>query len=145
MIIGDIRQMSDVAHDMHDALRKVEAKRFYVEALGWPGPVFHLVTWEVLDLNLEKKPTIYQQWLAKQCVGFFGTQKMDTWWDKTRNDRCPNCGQVEEASHILHHPYFCRTKLLCDQVSDITEPLKKIYAHPDIQTSLPHYIVICNT
>lgn len=77
------------------ALGKVDAEHFYVEELGWSRQVFRTVAWEIRDSTLERTTDMFRSLLAKQGSGFCGTQSKVSLWDSSRDDKCPNCHQVE--------------------------------------------------
>jgi len=145
VIVGGVKQTSDVAKDMRYELGRKDAEQFYVEVLHWPRAVFHSVAWEFRDACLDASSDNYRSWLAKQCSGFSGTQAMVSRWDSSRNDRCPNCERRENSKHLLVCPDFYRTKLLRDSVDDFDAWLERSYTDPDIRYWITRYILLRGT
>ncbi len=136
VFISGVKQTSDVAHDVWYALSKSEALKFYTRELRWTKAVFLSVDWEHLDALLESKSQMYRQWLAKQSSGFCGTQLMVSRWDKSRDDKCPDCGQRENAAHLMRCPDRWQTQLLRDNV----DKLELWMANNDTDSELLYWI-----
>ncbi len=66
-------------------------------------------------------------------------------WDTTRNDKCPDCGQWETASHLNLCPDLDRTKLLHDMANSLGEWLDNNYTHPELAYWIPSLIKLQGT
>ena len=81
VVIGGNKMTSDVSEPVRYFLRRVEAKRFFTQAidiqdngvnrggLGWTNEQFELVDWESLHESLKTRPDMFRIWLSKQCMG----------------------------------------------------------------------------
>ena len=113
VFIGGVKQTSDVAKGARYALGLRDAKKFYTtplgarnsqsmchkdRGLGWTTTAFDVVEWRSLDATLLRKPLMYKIWLAKQCLGFCGTQEMFRHWDQERDGKFPNCQHTENSA-----------------------------------------------
>ena len=159
VFIQGCKQTSDVSTAARFALGMADAERFYTAplpqptergrkgggGLGWSKQSFDAVAWRELDLTLSKKGQMYRQWLAKQCSGFCGTQSMVCRWDATRDDRCPDCGRRETASHLNLCPDKDRTQLLADMSTKLGGWLEEHYTHPELAYWIPRYIRLRGT
>lgn len=67
--VGGVKQTSKVG----EIGGKREARKFYVEDIGWEGAAFDAVDWEELDLTTKSKPKMFQVWLCKQASKFCAT------------------------------------------------------------------------
>ena len=158
--VNGLKQTSDVAKDVRYALGKVEAERFYTKppnpkddrgrrkpggGLGWTKPMFDAVAWEALDATLDSKPQMYRQWLCKQTTGFCGTQAMVCQWDKNRDEKCPDCGMKETASHLNLCSDPDRTQMLHQMVDKLQAWLDNNYTHPELAYWIPKYILLRGT
>jgi hypothetical protein len=79
----------------------------------WPNEQFDEVDWEHLDLAMKTKTDMYKIWRSKQTLGFCGTrvQVGQHLGIPGQDERCPNCGRRETATHLLLCPR--RTELNC--------------------------------
>jgi hypothetical protein len=111
VFVGGVKQTSDVGDNVRFEVGKQEARKFYLEELGWDGDAFDSVDWEGLNSTLASKPKIFHVWLCKQASGFCATgQQMGRWVGRDFT-ACPNCGcAAERAGHLLHCPNEGRTK-----------------------------------
>jgi hypothetical protein len=73
VFIHGVKQTGDLAEVARFELGLIEARRFYIEELGWYDDAFDRVDWLSLDFALSKKSKMYQVWLAKQASSFCGT------------------------------------------------------------------------
>ena len=158
--VEGLKQTSDVAKDVRYVLGKAEAMDFYTRpvnakddsgrrksggGLGWSKASFNAVAWGELDATLDSKGQMYKQWLCKQSTGFCGTQAMVSHWDNTRDDKCPDCGRRETASHLNLCSDPDRTQLLHEMVTKLQQWLDNNYTHPELAYWLPKYILLRGT
>lgn len=66
-------------------------------------------------------------------------------WDNSRDNRCPNCGQVESAAHLNRCPDEWRTRLYRDTVADLQKWLDASDTHPELAYWLPKYALLRGT
>ena len=111
----------------------------------WSNDHFNAVDWEHLDLALKNKSDVYRIWRSKQHSEFCGTrvQMGRSSGELFPDERCPNCGRRETAAHLMLCPDNSRTKLLVENVDDLTTWMSR-----DNQTDLeilywiPKYILM---
>ena len=111
----------------------------------WSNDRFDAVDWEHLDLALMNKPDMYRIWRSKQHCGFCGTRVQVGRYlgDLTPDERCPNCGQRETAAHLMLCPDDSRTKLLGENVDDLTSWMSQDnQTDPEILYWVPKYILM---
>jgi len=77
---------------------------------------------------------MYQQWLAKQILGFCGTQSMVARWNQARDGKCPNCGKQEPVAHLKN-----------EMVAYLRKWLYNNYFYPELAYWLPKYILLRGT
>ena len=80
-----------------------------------------------------------------QSSGFCGSQVMVSHWDKSRDGRCPDCGQREPASHLNLCSDPDGTCLLHDMVSQLQQWLDNNYTHRELAYWIPKYILLRGT
>ena len=149
-----------MAKDVRFALGRADAREFYTRpihpreangkrrpggGLGWSTSSFDAVAWDALDATLDGKGQMYKQWLCKQSSGFCGTQAMVSHWDSTRDDKCPDCGRRETASHLNLCSDPDRTQLLHEMVDQLQRWLNDSFTHPELAYWLPKYILLRGT
>jgi hypothetical protein len=80
------------------------------------------VDWEHLDLALKNKTGMYKLWRSKQHLGYCGTMVQVGQYsgDLLPDVQCPNCGRQEIAAHLMLCPNDDCTRLLVDNVDDLT-------------------------
>ena len=85
----------------------------------WSNDRFDAVDWEHLDLVLKNKQDMYRIWRSKQHSGFCGTRVQVGRYsgDPFPDERCPNCGRQESASHLMLCPDTSRAQLLGKNVA----------------------------
>ena len=111
----------------------------------WSSERFEAVDWEHLDLALKHKPDMYRIWRSKQHSGFCGTRVQVGRYsgDILPDERCPNCGRRETAAHLMICPDEGRTKLLSENVADLTAWMSRDdQTDPEIQYWIPKYILM---
>ncbi len=111
----------------------------------WPNKRFDMVDWEHLDLALKNKADMYKLWQSKQHSDFCGTRvKFGRYFGKLFPDeRCPNCGRRETAVHLMLCPDYDRTRLLIDNVDELTAWLAQDNkTNPEILYWIPKYILM---
>jgi hypothetical protein len=88
----------------------------------WSNERFNAVDWEHLDLALKKKADMYKMWRSKQHSGFCGTRVQISGYsgELLPDKRGPNCGRRETAAHLLLCPNDDRTRLLVENVDELT-------------------------
>ena len=87
----------------------------------WSNNHLDTVDWEHLDLTLKNKQDMYRIWWSKQHSGFCDTRVQVGRYsrDPFPDERCPNCGRRESASHLMLCSDTSRTKLLGENVDDL--------------------------
>ena len=92
----------------------------------WPNEQFDKVDWEHLDLAMKTKSDMYKIWRSKQTSGFCGTRvQVGRYLGTTGQDeRCPNCGRRETATHLLLCPSKDRTQLCIDNADELEKWLE---------------------
>ncbi len=111
----------------------------------WSHDKFDAVHWEHLDLTLKNKPDMYKIWRSKQNLGFLGTKVQVGHYsgDACPDERCPNCRRQEMAMHIMLCPDEDCTKLLIENVEDLTEWMAwDNKTDPEILSYIPKYILM---
>jgi hypothetical protein len=75
-----------------------------------------------LDLAVKNKADMYKVWWSKQHSGFCGTRVHVGRYsgEPLPNKQCPNCGQQETAAHLMLCPDDDRTRLLIENVDELT-------------------------
>jgi hypothetical protein len=118
--VGGVKQTSEVGDNLRFEAGKREARKFYVEDLGWDGAAFDAVDWEALELTTKSKPKMFQVWLCKQASKFCATGSQAGCWFGRNFTCCPNCKKDQEcARHLLHCPNDGRTAHFHDCVSKL--------------------------
>ena len=159
VFVAGRKQTSDVAKEVRFALGLVDAERFYTAppgavndagrrgkgGLGWSKASFDAVAWEALDATLDTKGQMYCQWLSKQSSGCCGTQQMVSYWDKSRDNSCPNCGRRETASHLNLCYSTERSQLLTEMATNLEQWLLNNHTHPELAYWIPRYIKLRGT
>jgi hypothetical protein len=89
----------------------------------WPNECFNEVDWEHLELALKNKADMYKVWQSKQTLGFCGTRVMVGMYSEEAlpDKRCPNCGRREMAAHLMLCPDNNRTRLLIENVDELSK------------------------
>jgi len=113
--------------------------------LGWSKRSFDAVDWVAFDATLNTKGHMYQLWLSKQSSGCYATQVMVSYWDKTRDGKCPDCGKRETANHLNLCSDPDRTRLLHDMVASLQTWLNNNYRHRELAYWIPKYILLRGT
>jgi hypothetical protein len=111
----------------------------------WSKNRFDGVDWEHLDLALKNKADMYKLWRSKQHSGFCGTrvQVGQYFGDLFPDERCPNCGKWETAAHLMLCPDDNHTRLLIDNVNELTAWLARDNKpNPEILYWIPKYILM---
>jgi hypothetical protein len=111
----------------------------------WSHDKFDAVDWEHLDLTLKNKPDMYKIWRSKQNLGFLGTRVQVGCYSGNAcpDEQCPNCGRQETAMHIMLCPDEDCTKLLIENVDDLTEWMAQDNkTDPEILYWIPKYILM---
>jgi hypothetical protein len=88
---------------------------------------------------------MYRIWRSKQHSGFCGTRVQVGRYsgDLFPNERCPNCGRRESASHLMLCLDTSRTQLLGKNVEDLTAwMLQDDKTDPEILYWIPKYILM---
>ena len=111
----------DIAEAIRFAKGMEEAERFLTEEQGWSKVQFREVDWRTLHRVIQGKPKGFSTWLSKQHSGWCGTAVQIGYYsgDEDPDDRCPNCGLREDASHLCVCKSPERTRLLHDNVSEL--------------------------
>ena len=111
----------------------------------WSNDRFDAVDWEHLDLALKNKQDMYRIWQSKQHSGFCGTRVQVGRYsgDPFPDERCPNCGRQESASHLMLCPDTSRTQLLGKNVADLAAWMSQDdQTDPEILYWIPKYILM---
>ncbi len=90
--------------------------------------------------SIVQKGQMYKQWLEKQSSGFCGMQVIVSQWDKTRECKCPDCGQHEATTHLNPCANHNQTQLLHNMEDRLGDWLDDNYTHPELAYWLPCYI-----
>jgi hypothetical protein len=141
VFVGGVKQTSEVGDNVRFEVGKQDARRFYVEELGWSGNAFDAVDWEGLDITLSSKPKMFHVWLCKQASGFCATgQQMGRWFGRDFT-ACPNCGcECERAEHLLHCPDEGRTQHFHECVDRLAHWLHNNHTDSQLAFFLLQYI-----
>jgi hypothetical protein len=83
----------------------------------WSNDRFDAVDWEYLDLALKIKSDMYDMAVK---TAFRLLRHQGTGGTVLGHERCPNCGRRETAAHLMLCPDDSRTKLLVENVDDLT-------------------------
>ena len=126
------KSTSDIAKEVRFCLGEEEARQFYTSArkktgggLGWTKHRFNLVDWVALDKTLASKPDMYGIWLSKQSAGCCATRAHMKRLQDDLDNKCPNYGRREDASHLMRCPSENRTKLLTEDVEQLSTWLQQ--------------------
>ena len=139
------KQISNCSSAIRFLIGLQGAHDLYVGELGWPSATFSMVDWPRLYAVIESKGRLYQNWYAKQVSGFCGTQKMVSRWDSARDDKCPDCGLVEDSSHLLRCPDHARTRLLHDLTDELLAWMDSHHSHEELTYWMGKFILLRNT
>lgn len=141
VFIHGVKQTGDLAEVARFELGLIEARRFYINELGWHEDAFDRVDWLSLDFALSKKSKMYQVWIAKQASSFCGSRLMTSRMFNNSDTCCPSCLRPDErASHL--NLCLCpeRTKQFKESVATLQAWLDKRHTHPDIAFWVPRYL-----
>ncbi len=111
----------------------------------WSNKRFDAVDWEHLDLALKNKVDMYKMWRSKQHLGFCGMRVQVGRYsgELLPNKRCPNCRQRETAAHLMLCPDDNRTRLLVENVDELTMWMSQDNkTDPEILYWIPKYILV---
>jgi hypothetical protein len=111
----------------------------------WLNKHFDEVNWEHLDLALKNKSDMYKNWRSKQNLGFCGTRVQVGLYSGTSllDERCPNCGRLETAAHLLLCSNGDRTQLLIDNADKLRQWLERDgITDPEQAYWIPKYILM---
>ena len=100
VFIAGHKQTTDLGKALRYHVGRARAKQFYADKDIMTEDEFEEVSWEDLGNMIQQKPKMYQLWLGKQGSGYCGTGEMLRRRDKKADFSCPNCGQVEDATHL---------------------------------------------
>jgi hypothetical protein len=129
-------------HASKEAARKHLATR---KKDKWSNEHFNAVDWEHLDLALKNKTNMYKIRRSKQHLGFYGTRVRVGRYsgDLLPDEQCPNCGRRETAGHLMLCPDDDHTRLLNDNVNELTAWLARDNkTDPEILYWIPKYILM---
>ncbi len=111
----------------------------------WPNEQFDEVDWDHLDLAMKTKTDMYKVWRSKQTSVFCRTRVQAGQYLGTtgQDERCPNCGRRETATHLLLCPSKDRTQLLIDNADELEKWLEKDGStDQDLAYWIPKYILM---
>ena len=119
-----------------------DARRFYLEELGWFAATFDAVDWAARDKVLSDTSDMFRVWLCKQCSSFCATGKNMGRWFGSDATSCPNCEEdQEEASHLLHCPDPGRSAFFRDECKVVHAWLMEAHTDPVLGSALSEYLV----
>ena len=62
------------------------------------------IDWEAGQKALLSMTSSRQRWVSKHTTGMCGVGKFLKLWKQQSHDKCPRCGQVEDAKHVWTCP-----------------------------------------
>ena len=83
---------------------------------------------------------MYQVWYGKKGSGYCGNGEILQRWGHTTTDECPNCGNVQTASHLNVCPSLHRRKILQQIISSLADWMKDNYTHPELIEKVPEFL-----
>ena len=102
--------------------------------------IFEAVAWDDIRRTIDKTLKMYQLWYGKQGSGYCGTGDRLLRWGQAKTTECPNCGNVEKASHLNVCPSPHRRKLLQGSILTLTDWMKDNYTHPKLVEKVPDFL-----
>jgi hypothetical protein len=147
LIIWGNKITGDISSHLRFHASKEVARRYLTSRPRdkWSNNRFGAVDWEHLDLALKNTQDMYRIWRSKQHSGFCGTRVQVGRYlgDPFPNERCPNCGRREFASHLMLCPDTSRTKLLGKNVDNLATWMSQDDQNdPEILYWIPKYILM---
>ena len=141
LMIGTIKQTTDVAKDLRYLIGKSRAKPLMTKTGVMSADAFDLVQWDDLQRALDSKPRMYQLWYANQGSGYCGTGKNMKQWKMATHSRCPNCNKhKEDAAHLNVCNSSERKRLLKRSIGELEEWMEEHNTHPDVLEFVPQYL-----
>ena len=129
LIIKGNKITDDIAQPIRFHASKESARKYFItrKKKPWAPACFDAIDWEHLELAQMNKPEMYKIWRAKQSSGFCGTRVQVGRYSGEGNpdESCPNCGQKEDAEHLMRCPNADRTRLLKEQAENLREWMEK--------------------
>ena len=123
VFVNCVKLTTDVSKEVRFCLGESDAWKFYTApvkmkggGLGWSKERFEAVDWRALDKCLATKSDTYGMWLTKQSTGTCATRYNMARLQDLVDNKCPNCGMVENATHLNRCPSEGRTQLLQESV-----------------------------
>ncbi len=138
--IDGVKQTADFAAELRYYVGKQRARQFYVEQKIMDTRTFDTVAWEDIRCVLDKRPRMYQLWYGKQCSGFCGTGTRVKRYDREASDKCPNCGKLEDATHLTQCSDKLRRQILQDSITEIVDWMVENDTHPELIHWLPTFL-----
>jgi len=144
---------TDVSKEVRFCLGESDARQFYTApvtakggGMGWPLERFNAVDWRSLDRALATKSDMYGIWLTKQSTGTCATRYNMARLQDLVDNKCPNCGMVEKASHLNMCPSDGRTQLLTEGVEQLEQWMRQDgRTDSELAYYIPKYILLRGT
>jgi hypothetical protein len=122
-------------HLWYWAHRRLAKKLFYQMDIMY-SQQFELVDWEMVYLQLNSIPKLFQLWACKQVMGIAGTIE----WDKTVIRKCPSCMQEwDTCAHVLHCCHTGRVETLHHTINIMEAWMKEVDTDPDLLDCIAEY------
>jgi hypothetical protein len=120
--VGPTKITADAGQHRYWVHRRLAKEDFYQMDIMY-FQQFELVDWEMIYLQLNSVPKLFELWACKQGMGIAGTME----WDKTVIHKCPSCMQEwDTCAQVLHCCHAGRVETLRHTIDIMEAWMKEI-------------------
>ena len=125
--------MSDLETTLYDIVHAKEAKEYWMRKDQLPMRTIEQVDWEVIGTAMKETKRARRVFLSKHICGMCGVGKFMKLWKKRQDDRCPRCGEHEDAPHVWTCHDAGANDIWEKALTNLDGWFNAIHTDPDIQ------------